>query len=105
MKQQIGPMMPKWIRPPKNMVKPERHPRQRLILAFHFGQYQPLTWMTFGLDHVLWWADPFGHHWTNLLLHLGNTLLFYYVGLALLSYLRAGNSSADSTGSRATAGI
>ncbi len=76
-----------------------------MFAAFHFGQYQPLTWMTFGLDHVLWWADPFGHHWTNLLLHLGNTLLFYYVGLALLSYLRAGNSSTDSTGSRATAGI
>lgn len=76
-----------------------------MFAAFHFGQYQPLTWMTFGLDHVLWWADPFGHHWTNLLLHLGNTLLFYYVGLALLSYLRAGNPSTDSTGSRATAGI
>ena len=42
MKQQIGPMMPKWIRPPKNMVKPERHPRQRLILAKMKGREHPL---------------------------------------------------------------
>ena len=34
---------------------------------FHFGQYQPLAWIMFGLDYLLWWMDPFGYHLTSLL--------------------------------------
>ena len=37
--------------------------------------YCPLTWLSFAIDYQIWGQDPFGYHLTNLLLHLGNTLL------------------------------
>src|SRR6266571_2787634 len=38
----------------------------------HIGHYAPLTWMTFGLDYLLWGMNPVGYHLTNLLLHAAN---------------------------------
>jgi protein O-mannosyl-transferase len=57
-----------------------------IFVAFHFGQYQPLAWMTLAIDQLLWWADPFGYHWTNLGFHLVNSVLVYRLSLELLSY-------------------
>ncbi|MBI4609936.1 MAG: hypothetical protein HY726_13115, partial [Candidatus Rokubacteria bacterium] len=37
----------------------------------------PLTWMTFGLDYLVWGMNPFGYHLTNLLLHAANAALFF----------------------------
>ena len=48
------------------------------------GHWVPLTWMTFGLDYVLWGMNPFGYHLTNLLLHIGAVVAFYFVALRLL---------------------
>lgn len=47
------------------------------------GHYMPVTWMTYGLDYVLWGLDPFGYHLTNLALHAANTTLVYVVALRL----------------------
>ena len=56
-----------------------------MFATFHFGAvHQPLTWMTLGLGTFFGGRIPFGHHSTNLLLHIGNALLFYYVGVTLL---------------------
>jgi hypothetical protein len=60
-----------------------------MFASFHFGAYQPLTWLTFGLDYVVWWADPFGYHWTNLLLHAGNTAGVYLLTVRLFSFWRS----------------
>lgn len=49
------------------------------------GPYQPLTWLSFSLDHLLWGMDPWGFHLTNVLLHALNALLFYLFCLRLLS--------------------
>jgi tetratricopeptide (TPR) repeat protein len=49
------------------------------------GHYQPLSWVTLGLDYVLWGMDPFGYHLTNLILHAVNAVIFYFVALSLLS--------------------
>jgi tetratricopeptide (TPR) repeat protein len=81
-------------------------PQLRWMFAgFHFGQYQPLAWMTLGLDYVLWWADPFGHHLTNLLLHVVNAVLFYRIGLELFSHWGSDNRSPDAAWSKVAAGI
>src|SRR5688572_13667771 len=40
-----------------------------MFTTFHAGHYQPLTWMTFGLDYLLWGMEPSGYHLSNLLLH------------------------------------
>ncbi|MGA2222082.1 MAG: tetratricopeptide repeat protein [Verrucomicrobiia bacterium] len=37
--------------------------------------YIPLTCISFAVDYQIWGQDPFGYHFTNLLLHLANTLL------------------------------
>ncbi len=47
------------------------------------GHYIPLTWLTLGLDFVLWGMNPAGYHLTNLLLHCANAIVFYFVGRRL----------------------
>ena len=76
-----------------------------MFAAFHFGQYQPLTWLTFALDHFFWGPDPFGFHWTNLLFHGVNVLLFYRVSLQLLFYSETRESAPDQTWMRVAAWI
>jgi Tfp pilus assembly protein PilF len=51
----------------------------------HVGHYMPLTWMTFGLDYLLWGLQPFGYHLTSLLLHAANAVVLYFVALRILS--------------------
>src|SRR3954468_9916541 len=40
--------------------------------VFHMGHFQPLTWMSYGLDFSLWDLDARGFHLTNILLHAAN---------------------------------
>ena len=56
-----------------------------MFTNFSLGHYQPLSWVTLGLDYVLWGMNPFGYHLTNLILHGVNALIFYFVALRLLS--------------------
>ena len=56
-----------------------------MFTTFHMGHYQPLSWVTLGLDYLVWGMDPFGYHLTNLLLHAVNGVIFYFVALRLLS--------------------
>lgn len=48
------------------------------------GHYIPVTWLTFGLDYVLWGMESAGYHFTNLVLHAGNVVLFFFLALRLL---------------------
>jgi len=50
-----------------------------MFTTFHNGHFQPLSWVTLGLDYLLWGIDPFGYHLTNLLWHAANTVIFYLV--------------------------
>jgi len=59
-----------------------------MFTTFFPGHYQPLTWVTLGLDYTLWGLDPFGYHLVNVVLHAANAVLFYFVIKALLG--RAG---------------
>src|SRR5213594_2199700 len=56
-----------------------------MFTAFHLGHYIPLSWVTFGLDYLLWGMNPFGYHLTNLVLHTANAVLFYFLTSRLLS--------------------
>src|SRR5437870_448782 len=51
----------------------------------HLGHYIPLTWMTFGLDYLLWGMNPLGYHLTNLLLHAANAVVFFFITRRLLT--------------------
>jgi tetratricopeptide (TPR) repeat protein len=61
-----------------------------MFTSFHMGHYQPLSWVTLGLDYVLSQAfsgngmKPFAYHLTNILFHAGSTALVYLLGLHVL---------------------
>lgn len=73
-----------------------RNPRYRGFsaenLAWMFsdvkGHYMPVTWLTLALDYSLWGMDARGYHFTSLVLHVANALLFFRILEILL--LRAG---------------
>jgi tetratricopeptide (TPR) repeat protein len=52
----------------------------------HMGHYIPVTWVTLGLDYLVWGMDPTGYHLTNLLLHAANAVLAYAIALYLLRH-------------------
>ena len=59
------------------------------------GHWIPLTWLTFGLDYVLWGMNPVGYHLTSLVIFAANAAVLYFVALRLLQAgdrLRRGNA-------------
>jgi protein O-mannosyl-transferase len=52
--------------------------------TFHLGHYVPLSWMTLGLDYVVWGMNPAGYHLTSLALHTANAVAFYFVARRIL---------------------
>jgi protein O-mannosyl-transferase len=56
-----------------------------MFTTFHLGHYQPLSWLTFSLDYLIWGMNPAGYHLTSILLHSANGVLFYFVTLRLLA--------------------
>ncbi|MHC4123289.1 MAG: tetratricopeptide repeat protein [Planctomycetota bacterium] len=47
--------------------------------TIHANNWHPLTWLSHMLDCELFRLDPFGHHLTNLLFHIANSLLLFWV--------------------------
>jgi Flp pilus assembly protein TadD len=47
--------------------------------TFHASNWHPLTWLSLLFDYELYWLNPAGYHWTNVLLHIANTLLLFLV--------------------------
>src|SRR2546428_6981849 len=75
----------------------------RWMWTTHLGHYIPLTWMTLGLDYLLWGMNPVGYHLTSLLLHAANAVVFFFVvrrilTLALPSPSERGDALAVSAG-------
>lgn len=52
------------------------------------GHYQPLTWISYAIDHALWGMNARGYHATNIAIHLVNTLLVFVLGLKLITLAR-----------------
>jgi tetratricopeptide (TPR) repeat protein len=63
-----------------------------MFTTLHFGHYQPLSWVTLGLDYL--WSqrvygdgmNPRAYHLTNNVLHAANAVLVYLLALRLLAY-------------------
>ena len=49
------------------------------LTTTHANFWHPLTWISHMLDCELYGLDPAGHHLTNLLIHVANTLLLFLV--------------------------
>ena len=48
------------------------------------GHWIPVTWLTFGLDYVIWGMNPLGYHLSNVVFHALAVALAYLVALSLL---------------------
>ena len=57
-----------------------------MFTTFHLGPYQPLSWLSLGIDYSIWGMDPWGYHLTNLLLHVANAGLAYAVAQRLFAH-------------------
>src|SRR2546422_933618 len=57
----------------------------RWMWTTHQGHYIPLTWMTLGVDYLLWGMSGFGYHLTSLLLHTANAVVFFFVVRRILT--------------------
>jgi protein O-mannosyl-transferase len=55
-----------------------------MFTTFYMGHYQPLSWLSFALDYLVWGTDPVGYHLTNLILHALNAALFFFLARLLL---------------------
>ncbi|MHC4607817.1 MAG: hypothetical protein ACYTAF_12965 [Planctomycetota bacterium] len=56
------------------------------------GHYMPLTWLSHGVDYVLWGVNPTGYHLHNLLLHTAGAVLLYFLLVAILKHATGGDS-------------
>ena len=66
-----------------------------MFTTFYMGHYQPLTWLSWSIDFLLWGANPLGFHLTNIFFHSANAVLFYFISHRLLQI--AGSDGTDAT--------
>ena len=52
---------------------------QDIWFSHKIYQYYPVDFTSFWLEHKLWGLDPFGYHTVNLILHILNVLLVFWV--------------------------
>lgn len=45
--------------------------------SIHAGHWHPMTWLSHMLDYDLYGLNPGGHHMTNLLFHIANTIVLF----------------------------
>jgi Flp pilus assembly protein TadD len=48
------------------------------MAATEAGFWHPLTWLSLMIDRELFGNNPGGYHWTNVILHIINTLLLFF---------------------------
>lgn len=56
-----------------------------MFTTFLMGHYQPLSWLTLGLDYTIWGMNPVGYHLSNSLLHGLSTVLLTMVVARLIA--------------------
>lgn len=53
----------------------------------HAFNWHPLTWLSLMVDRELYGLNAGGYHWTNVLFHVGNVLLLFFVLQAMTGAL------------------
>jgi len=74
-----------------------------MLTATLMGHWVPATWITFGVDYLVWGMDPRGYHLTSLLLHAATAAAVYLVALRLLRAAMVGTERALEWGALAAA--
>lgn len=45
----------------------------------HFGLWNPLIWLSFMIDYHFFGFNAGGYHWTNVIIHIFNTILLFFL--------------------------
>ncbi|MFH1132671.1 MAG: tetratricopeptide repeat protein [Pseudomonadota bacterium] len=53
------------------------------LFVLVFERFRPAVNITYALDYLLWGENPLGFHITNLVLHIANTLLVFFLMIGL----------------------
>lgn len=61
--------------------------------TFHTGHFQPLTWMSWGFDYLVWGMNPVGYHLGNILLHAANAALVALIAAQVFARANSETSS------------
>ena len=67
-----------------------------MFTTSYTGHFQPLTWLSYALDWAIWKRESFGYHLTNLVLHAGAAVAFYFVARELIAITRWGTDALPS---------
>ncbi len=43
------------------------------------GYYRPVSMLSFMLDYKIWKLNPFGYHLTNVIIHIANTIVLFFL--------------------------
>jgi tetratricopeptide (TPR) repeat protein len=55
-----------------------------MFTTLYSEHFHPLSWLSFGFDYFVWGMNPFGYHLTNLVIHSGSAVLFFFVSKRLI---------------------
>lgn len=61
-----------------------------MLTTVFFCNYSPLTWVTFGLDFILWGMSPSGYHLTSVAFHCAGAAMFSLLALEIFAQGRPG---------------
>lgn len=64
-----------------------------MFTTFHLGHYQPLTYLSYAIDHALFGLDPAAYHRTNILLHAASAVLVMLLTRRVLALVDAGGTA------------
>ncbi|HVO27095.1 MAG TPA: tetratricopeptide repeat protein [Candidatus Margulisiibacteriota bacterium] len=56
-----------------------------MFTTLDFSHYQPLTWFTHGMVYTVWGLNPTAFHLGNLVMHIANAVVLYYLLAHLLA--------------------
>jgi tetratricopeptide (TPR) repeat protein len=73
--------------------------------SFQVGVYQPLSWMILGVEYLVWGLQPWGYHFTSLILYAIDTVVLFVLTLSLLERCHQGAERAGPWGSALAAGL
>jgi hypothetical protein len=69
-----------------------------MLWNFHLGHFQPLSWLSFGLQYELFGEGPGPGHAVNIALHAANGVLFFFVARWMLGLLLPGERGEGRSG-------
>lgn len=63
---------------------------QWMFTTFHGGPYQPLSWMTYGFDYLIWDMDATGYHLTSMVFHAASAAVLFLVAMQVFGWALPG---------------